>query len=127
MMDENRIIDGITFFDDEDSSRGVIFNFHTWVAIIKAIMVKYAGMKESEAQAILLNSSLVENALDSFMDVGLRAHELDYHWAMLLAHGEQYWRRGIDSELPEGFWVWEKQYKKEHTLQVQSFVFFRNV
>jgi hypothetical protein len=125
-MNENQIIDGLPFFDNGNVGRGVVFNFRTWVTIIQAIMVEYGGLNEDEAKSILFASSLVEDALDGYMDVTLRAHELDYHWAMLLSHGEQYWRRGIDSAPPEGFWAWEKQYKKEHKLEDRSFVFFRN-
>lgn len=54
----------------------------------------------------------MEHALDGYMAIVVRSHELDYHFAMLLAHGEQYWQRGIDSDPPEGFWAWEKQYRK---------------
>ncbi|WP_454757550.1 hypothetical protein [Cupriavidus campinensis] len=125
-MEESRIADGIVIVNDRDARRSVVFNFRTWVAIIQAIMVKYGGLNEDEAKSILFASSLVEDALDGYMDVTLRAHELDYHWAMLLSHGEQYWRRGIDSAPPEDFGAWEKQYKKEHKLEDRSFVFFRN-
>ncbi|MGO4762474.1 hypothetical protein AB4120_08025 [Cupriavidus sp. 2KB_3] len=126
MIEESKIVDGIVIVNDRDPRESVVFNFRTWVAIIQAIMVKYGDLGDDQANAVLLASSLVENALDGYLDVGLRAHELDYHWAMLLTHGEQYWRRGIDSDPPEGFWAWEKQYKKEHNLEDKSFVFFRN-
>jgi hypothetical protein len=76
-MDERKIVDGILIVDDNDPRRCVIFNFRTWVEIIKGLMVQCAGKTEKEAASILLNSPLVENALRSYMAVGLRAHELD--------------------------------------------------
>jgi hypothetical protein len=76
-MDETTIVDGIVIVNDHDPSESVVFNFRTWVEIIKGLMVQYAGKTEKEAASILLNSPLVENALRSYMAVGLRAHELD--------------------------------------------------
>ncbi|MGO4762473.1 hypothetical protein AB4120_08020 [Cupriavidus sp. 2KB_3] len=123
-MDESKIVDGILIVDDNDPRRCVIFNFRTWVEIIKGLMVQYAGKTEKEAASILLNSPLVENALRSYMAVGLRAHELDYHWAMLLAHGEGYWRKGIDTEEPDGYEEWDERYRKEHDLEERNFIFY---
>lgn len=122
-MDEARIVDGILVVDDEEPGGNVIFNFRTWVSIIEAIIVRYAGKSEAEAEALVRCSPLVENALNSYMAIVMRSHDLEYHWAMLLAHGPQYWRRGIDSHEPEGFWDWEKQYRKEHNLKDRSFVY----
>jgi hypothetical protein len=76
-MDETTIVDGIVIVNDRDPRESVVFNFRTWVEIIKGLMVQYAGKTEKEAASILLNSPLVENALRSYMAVGLRAHELD--------------------------------------------------
>ena len=76
-MDETTIVDGIVIVNDRDPRESVVFNFRTWVEIIKGLMVQCAGKTEKEAASILLNSPLVENALRSYMAVGLRAHELD--------------------------------------------------
>ena len=111
-MDESKIVHGIVIVNDRDPRESVVFNFRSWVAIIQAIMVKYAGKSEEEAKSLVLDSPLVEHALDGYMAIVVRSHELDYHFAMLLAHGEQYWQRGIDSDPPEGFWAWDKQYRK---------------
>lgn len=122
-MDESKIVDGIVIVNDRDPRESVVFNFRSWVAIIRAIMVKYAGKTEDEADAILMNSWLVEEALDDYMAIVVRAHDLDYHWAMTLAHGECYWWRGIDSREPEGFWEWEEQYRVDHNLESDDFIF----
>jgi hypothetical protein len=122
-VDKCKIVDGILFINDRDPAESVIFNFHTWVSIIRAIIIDYAGKSEKEADSILMNSWLVKEALDDYMAVVVRAHELDYHWAMILVHGERYWWRGIDSIEPEGFWEWEVKYRKDHDLMAEDFVF----
>lgn len=123
MMDKNKIVDHILFVNDKNPAENIIFNFHTWVEIIKAIMVKYANKSEDEAVSLMFASPLVNNALDSYMAIVVRCHELEYHWAMELAYGEQYWQKGISSQEPEGYFEWEEQYRKDHNLAEESFVF----
>lgn len=123
MMDKNKIIDHILFVNDKNPAENIIFNFHTWVEIIKAIMVKYANKSEDEAVSLMFASPLVNNALDGYMAIVVRCHELEYHWAMELAYGEQYWQKGISSQEPEDYFEWEEQYRKDHNLAEESFVF----
>ncbi|ERK14435.1 hypothetical protein [Serratia fonticola] len=123
MMDKNKIVDHILFVNDKNPAENIIFNFHTWVEIIKAIMVKYANKSEDEAVSLMFASPLVNNALDGYMAIVVRCHELEYHWAMELAYGEQYWQKGISSQEPEDYFEWEEQYRKDHNLAEESFVF----
>ncbi|MBH1929871.1 hypothetical protein [Serratia rubidaea] len=123
MMDKNKIVDHILFVNDKKPTEYIIFNFHTWVEIIKSIMVKYANKSEDEAVSLMFSSPLVNNALDGYMAVVVRCHELEYHWAMELAYGEQYWQKGISSQEPEDYFEWEEQYRKDHNLAEESFVF----
>ena len=58
-MDERKIVDGIVIIDDHDPRQGVVFNFRTWVSIIKAIMVRYSEKSECEADKIIMDSWLV--------------------------------------------------------------------
>lgn len=122
-MDKNKIIDHILIVDDKNPKDRVIFNFHTWVEVIKGIMVKYANKSQNEAESIILASPLVNNALNNYMAIVVRCHEYHYHWAMLLAYGEQYWLKGISSDLPEDYFEWDEQYRKDHNLAEESFVF----
>lgn len=123
MIDKNKIVDHILFVDDENNPEDrVIFNFHTWVEVIKAIMVKYAHKSEDEAEAIIMSSYEVNNATDDYRGICVLCHELEYHWAMLFVYGEQYWLRGIPVE-PDDYLEWEQQYRKEHNLARQSFEF----
>ncbi|MTD28228.1 hypothetical protein [Erwinia sorbitola] len=123
MMDKNKIVDQISFINDKKPTENIIFNFHTWVEIIKAIMVKYANKSEDEAESLMFSSPLVKNALDGYMAIVVRCHELEYHWAMELAYGEQYWQKGISSQEPEDYLMWDEKYRKDHNLAEESFVF----
>jgi len=122
-MDPSEIVDHILFVDEKNPMEWVVFNFRTWILMINAIMVKYAGKSEEESDSIIFASPIVTHALDDYMSVLCRAHDVTYHWAMLLAHGEQYWLRGIDSREPEGFYEWDAQYRKDHNLKAESFEF----
>ncbi len=57
----------------------IIFNFRTWILLIKAIMVNYVNCTENDATNIILNSNLVNHALDNYMSVVMRCHETEYH------------------------------------------------
>lgn len=104
------ITDGIRF---NNSNQIVIFNYYSWVELIKAIIVKYANKTESEAERIVLASPLVRITENDYTSVALRSHESEYHWAMLIAYGDQYWTKGVSSNEPEGYFEWEKEYKKK--------------
>ncbi|MDR9946454.1 hypothetical protein MX989_10220 [Enterobacter sichuanensis] len=82
-----KVIDGIRF---NDSNESVVFNYYSWVELIKAIIVKYANKTEGEAERIVLASPLVRITENDYMSVALRSHESEYHWAMLIAYGDQF-------------------------------------
>lgn len=77
-MDASNIVDGIVIVNDRNPEESVIFNFHTWVSIIKAIIVRYSEKNEYEAEKIIMDSWLVKRALEDYMAIVVRAHELDY-------------------------------------------------
>ncbi|AHW93952.1 hypothetical protein [Enterobacter asburiae] len=114
------IIDGIRFNDSNDI---IVFNYYSWVELIKAIIVKYANKTESEAERIVLASPLVRITENDYTSVALRSHESEYHWAMLIAYGDQYWTKGVSSNEPEGYFEWEKEYKKKNKLAEDNFIF----
>ncbi|QEU62919.1 hypothetical protein KDRO_F08550 [Kluyveromyces lactis] len=123
MINKDKIVDGVVFKDEDDPEETVIFNFHTWVEMLKAIIVKYANKKEDEAESMVLSSSLVCKPIDNYMAVSLRSHELEYHWAMLIAYGEQFWLKGVSSKQPDDYLIWDENYRKDHNLAEESFVF----
>lgn len=53
----------------------------------------------------------------------MRSHESEYHWAMLIAFGEQYWLKGISQDEPDDYFEWESKYKKIKGLAEESFIF----
>ncbi|TDT51582.1 hypothetical protein DFO53_4087 [Enterobacter sp. AG5470] len=123
MIDKSKIIDGMVFVNDKNINETVVFNFHTWVEMIKAILLKYTDKLESEMDCLIYNNPLIENACDNYMAVIVRCHETEYHWAMLIAHGEQYWNKGISTQEPAGYFEWEKQFRDENKLAAESFEF----
>lgn len=123
MINKDKIVDGVVFKDEDDPEETVVFNFHTWVEMLKAIIVKYANKKEDEAELMVLSSSLVCKPIDSYLAVGLRSHELEYHWAMLIAYGEQFWLKGVSSKQPDDYLILDESYRKDHNLAEESFVF----
>ncbi|CAG99240.1 uncharacterized protein KLLA0_E04599g [Kluyveromyces lactis] len=123
MINKDKIVDGVVFKDEDDPEETVVFNFHTWVEMLKAIIVKYANKKEDEAELMVLSSSLVCKPIDSYLAVCLRSHELEYHWAMLIAYGEQFWLKGVSSKQPDDYLILDESYRKDHNLAEESFVF----
>lgn len=122
-MDKSQVVDNIVLVNEAQPGEQVVFNFHTWLEVIKAILVNYAGKSEAQAESLLFASPLVNNALGGYMAAVVRAHELEYHWAMELAHGEHYWQRGVSAEEPDGYFEWDEQYRKDHGLAEESFTF----
>lgn len=117
-------IDGVFLMSDKNNTQSVIFNVHSWSEIIKAILVKYANKSEVESSEIFHKSIIIKNFnVNNYNDVIFYSHELEYHWAMLMAHGEQYWLKGISSDEPDGYFEWETQYRKDHNLAEESFEF----
>ncbi|HHP7836714.1 MULTISPECIES: hypothetical protein [Serratia] len=112
MINKSSLVDGILFRDENDSNETVVFNFYTWVEMLKAIIVKYAQKSESDAELLVLSSSLVCKPINSYTAVCLRSHEIEYHWAMLIAYGEQYWLKGVESKQPDGYFDWDVQHER---------------
>ncbi|GAB6015733.1 MAG: hypothetical protein Lm2023SU_20910 [Serratia ureilytica] len=55
MINKSSLVDGILFRDENDSNETVVFNFYTWVEMLKAIIVKYAQKSESDAELLVLS------------------------------------------------------------------------
>lgn len=123
MIDKNKIVDHILIVDDKDPKNKVIFNFHTWVEIIKGIMMKYAHKSEEEAESLVMSSYVVNHAPKNYTGIDNLSHELEYHWAMLIVQGNRYWEKGISARQPEDYLEWEQQYIKDHNLAEDTFEF----
>ncbi|AWH84710.1 hypothetical protein HYN59_06060 [Flavobacterium album] len=119
------LTDGMRF---EDEETGVVFNHFSFCEFIKHIMTAYAGMSYEEADDKVKNSFLayVPRTLDHVM---FFSHELDYHWAMLLAHGDMYWTRGIPSDyngFSEEYLSWAKAIRQKYNLK-ESYLYYDKI
>jgi len=121
VIDKSKIIDGILFVNHKNINESIKFNFYTWTELIKAILIRYTKKSKEEANTLIFNSPIINNSLDDYMAVVVRCHESEYHLAMLIAYGEQYWLKGISSDEPDDYFKWEEQYRKEHNLAQESF------
>lgn len=115
------IVDGLVFDDADEGA--VVFNYRTWVEVLRAVMCTYAGKSPQESDLLVAASPLVKNAAASHMSVVLCSHELEYHWAMWIVHGENYWARGVSPTEPVGYFEWEQAYRARHGLAAESFVY----
>ncbi|MFI1770335.1 hypothetical protein [Thalassobellus citreus] len=104
-------------FKDEDES--LVFNHYSFCELIKHIMVKYGKISYHEADKKLKQSFLI-NMPKTLEDVYELTHELEYHWAMLLVHGNIYWTKGIPSDFnnfKDEYLAWEKGIIKKYNLK----------
>ena len=122
MVRNNNIQDNLRF---EDETEITVFNHYSFCELIKHIMIKYAHLSYDDAHYKVMNSFLAEVS-KSVNDVELLSHELEFHWAMLLAHGNMYWTKGIPSDYNEfraEYLAWESDVKLRYGLK-DSFEYF---
>lgn len=116
------LADGLRF---EDNELGVIFNHLSFCELVKHIMVKYGEINYDSASEKLNNSYLVKKPR-TIEDVAFITHELEFHWAMLLVHGDMYWTNGIPSdfnEFKDEYFSWETELKEKYNLK-ESYKYF---
>ena len=121
-MSTKQLRDGIRY---EDETEVTIFNHYSFCELIKYIMVNYAELSYEEAHQKVIDSFLV-GVPESDNAVMLLSHELELHWAMLLAYGDMYWTKGIPSDyndFKEEYLAWESAIKLKHKLK-DSFDYF---
>lgn len=112
--------DNIVFFDEETGDK-LIFNFKTWILVIQGIIIKYANKTEEEASNLIKKRAFV--IPQTYEQVTFYSHDIEFHWAMIIAHGDGYWQRGISSKEPSGYMDWESQYRIDNSLKEDSFEF----
>lgn len=113
---KQEVVDGLEFYDDEDPTKKVIFNQYSFCEILKWTMVKYANFSYSEASKMIDDSWWI-NPPTSYLSVALTTHEYEYHWAMLMAYGEQYWNKGLAPYPPDdSYFEWLDHLIKEKGL-----------
>ena len=108
--------DGLWFEDGESS---VLFNHFSFCELIKHTMVKYGGVTYDVASE-RVNSSHLVSTPRRLKDVAFLTQELDYHWAMLLVHGDLYWTKGIPSSFngfEEAYFAWRSEVLQAYHLK----------
>ncbi|CAH00434.1 uncharacterized protein KLLA0_D06193g [Kluyveromyces lactis] len=116
--------DNVLFVDDDDTSETVIFNIRSWYLTLVGILVKYGSQSISDATTMLDNSWLIKGfCCETYKQVCLYSHEYEYYWAMLVLHGDLFWRRGISGDLPTGYDQWEQEYIRANGLAESIFEF----
>jgi hypothetical protein len=119
------VTDGMRF-EDEDTR--VVFNHFSFCEFIKHIMVAYAHMSYEEADEKVMDS-FVAYVPRTLSHVMFYTGELDYHWAMLLAHGDMYWTRGIPSnynDFMEEYLLWSAGVRQKYNLK-ESYHYYDKV
>ncbi|GFD83787.1 hypothetical protein [Tenacibaculum mesophilum] len=117
MSEGNKTPQDNLLFKDEDES--LVFNHYSFCELIKHIMVKYGKISYKNANEKLKQSFLI-NTPNTLEDVYQLTHELEYHWAMLLVHGNMYWTKGISSDInsfKDEYLAWEKEIIKKYNLK----------
>ncbi len=105
---QKKLNDNLVF---EDETEHIIFNHYSFCELIKHIMVQYGNIDYENANK-KVEESFLQNVPTSAMQVLQLSHELEYHWAMLLLHGNMYWLHGIRSdynEFEEEYKAWEAE------------------
>jgi len=103
----------------EEGNEGVIFNHYSFGELVKHIMVKYGKISYPEADKKLKQHFLFERP-KTMDQVVFITHELAYHWAMLIVHGEMYWTKGIPSDFNDfkaEYLSWEAKIKQQYQLK----------
>lgn len=115
-MKNKKLKDNLRF---EESTNGVVFNHFSFCEIVKHIMVKYGTETYKKADEKLKNHFLIE-APKSLTEVYLITHELEFHWAMLIVHGDMYWTKGIPSDFndfEDEYLIWEDHIRLKYKLK----------
>ena len=102
----------------EETTNGVVFNHFSFCKIVKHIMVKYGNITYKNADEKLQTHFLIE-APKSLGEVFQVTHELEFHWAMLIVHGDMYWTKGIPSDFndfEDEYITWQDEIRLKYKL-----------
>lgn len=120
MPKEEKMFDDIKdnmIFTDNETGDKVIFHRKTWLYIIFGILTHYLRYTDSHAERIINESFLYSEKELNFHSVGMLCHDEEYHWAMLLVHGDNYWNHGFNIELPDDYDDWLDSYIRNNNLE----------
>jgi len=117
------IKDGL-IFKDEATGKDVVFNYYTFYKMVIASIEKYTKKSAAEAKEIVDASFIVKNPPKTLLDVAHMTHEYEYHLAMILVYGEEYWNKypDIKSTPPDEYFDWYEEYVEKNNLQEEILI-----
>jgi hypothetical protein len=121
ILREFMIQDGFVFFDSSNGKK-MIFNHYSYCEYVKWNIVRFANRAYEEASDIVNNSFLADKIDDDY-GVYFLTHEIPYHWAMLLVHGDMYWQKDIPYPEPcsnDDILNWERELSLKYNLKTNT-------
>ncbi|MDO4641111.1 MAG: hypothetical protein Q4A84_05335 [Neisseria sp.] len=109
--------DNIEFINKETNEK-LVFHRRTWLCSIFGILTHYLRYTSDYAQKMIQDSTLCSETGLDFYSAAMLCHEDEYHWAMIIAHGESYWTKNFNPELPEDYDDWLMNYKNKYNLKL---------
>lgn len=103
-------------FVNLENGEELIVNYRTFLSLVYGILTHYLRHDENTALNLIKKSGIYENPSDFYEALSV-VHELEYHWAMLLSHGNLYWNNGFSSDEPDDYSQWVEKYTKQHNLE----------
>lgn len=79
--------------------------------------------KTYKKHKIVAESIVCQQPIRGALGAAMISHDYEYHWIMFLFYGNNYWERGVSSDLPEDYYDWVEQYCIEQDLASSSFIF----
>jgi len=115
---------GKLIFKDAGTGQVTVFHYHTFYEMVIACIVRYTGRSMEEARAITDRSFIVQQPPTDVLAAALLTHEYEYHWAMVLVYGEEYWNKypSISSTPPDDYFDWYDDYIATHQLAAELLV-----
>lgn len=115
------IKDNLIFINEENPKEKVIFNFYSWVRLVEGTIVKYCRKSPDEAKVLVESSSVCRYPIEDYLDAMMISHNTEYHWALFITYGNNYWEKGISSDIPDD---WYDQYILKHNLAKYTFNYY---
>lgn len=112
-------------FANNETGKKVIFHRRTWLYTIFGILTHYLRYTDEYAEKIINESLLCSSVELNAYSVVMLCHDEEYHWAMVLAHGDNYWENGFNVELPDNYHDWLDHYIKNNNLKSTICELFR--
>lgn len=103
-------------FTNNQTGEEIIFHRKTWLYSIFGILTHYLRYTNEHAKKLMADTELCSDRNLDFHSISMLCHEEEYHWAMIISYGEEYWSKGFNVELPDDYDEWIDDYRKNYNL-----------